>query len=63
MTAPLSAIDKLNVAAGAAALAQLAELDPFANDKVEAEIPDNLKEQPPPESLFALDKRMAEVHH
>ncbi|KAJ3155281.1 hypothetical protein HDU86_004371 [Geranomyces michiganensis] len=59
--AATAAVEKLSVAAGAAALAQLNELDPMANDKVEAEIPDELKEQPPPESLFAMDKRMEEI--
>ncbi|KAJ3140712.1 hypothetical protein HDU90_008015 [Geranomyces variabilis] len=59
--AATAAVDKMSVAAGAAALAQLNELDPMANEKVEAEIPDELKEQPPPESLFAMDKRMEEI--
>ncbi|KNC95831.1 uncharacterized protein SPPG_09577 [Spizellomyces punctatus DAOM BR117] len=58
--ASASAAEKLSVAAGVAALAAQAELDPLANEKVEAEIPDELKEQPP-ESLFALDKRMEDL--
>ncbi|KAJ3291858.1 hypothetical protein HK104_005749 [Borealophlyctis nickersoniae] len=44
-----------------AALAAQAELEPLENAKVEAEIPDELKEQPPPEMLFALDRRMDEL--
>ncbi|KAJ3020639.1 hypothetical protein HKX48_000485 [Thoreauomyces humboldtii] len=59
--ATMPAPEKTTVAAGAAALVQLAELDPMANEKVEAEIPDELKEQPPPEALFAMDKRMEEI--
>ena len=50
-----------SVAAGAAALAAQAELEPLENAKLEAEIPDELKEDPTPESLFAMDKRMTEV--
>ncbi|KAI8912986.1 hypothetical protein DFJ77DRAFT_63792 [Powellomyces hirtus] len=59
--AATAAVEKMSVAAGAAALAQLADLTPMDNEKVEAEIPDELKEQPPPESLFAMDKRMEEI--
>ncbi|KAJ3056732.1 hypothetical protein HK097_004593 [Rhizophlyctis rosea] len=50
-----------SVAAGAAALAAQAELEPLENAKLEAEIPDELKEDPVPESLFAMDKRMTEL--
>ncbi|KAI9090170.1 hypothetical protein DFS34DRAFT_376400 [Phlyctochytrium arcticum] len=53
--------ERLTIAAGVAALAAQAELDPLANERIEAEIPDELKEQPPPESLFALDRRMEDL--
>ncbi|KAJ3033499.1 hypothetical protein HDV00_006315 [Rhizophlyctis rosea] len=56
-----SGVGRNSVAAAAAALAMQAELEPLENAKLEAEIPDELKEEPPLESLFALDKRMNEV--
>ncbi|KAI9005402.1 hypothetical protein BC832DRAFT_487234 [Gaertneriomyces semiglobifer] len=56
-----SALGRLSVTAGAAALAAQSELDPLANAQVESAIPDDLKEHPPPESLFSLDKRMEEL--